>query len=49
MDLVNSKPIFKKNKLEEIENDIGIVYALRNLQHTKYATGHLYIKISTIY
>lgn len=30
IDLLNSKPIFKNGKLEEIENDIGIVYALRN-------------------
>ena len=30
MDLLNSKPIFKNNKLKEIENDIGIAYALRN-------------------
>jgi hypothetical protein len=30
MDLLNSKPIFKTSKLKEIENDIGIVYALRN-------------------
>lgn len=30
IDLLNSKPIFKYSKLEEIENDIGIVYALRN-------------------
>jgi hypothetical protein len=29
-DLLNSKQIFKNSKLEEIENDIGIVYALRN-------------------
>ena len=30
IDLLNSRPIFKNSKLEEIENDIGIVYALRN-------------------
>lgn len=30
IDLLNSKPIFKNSKLKEIENDIGIVYALRN-------------------
>jgi hypothetical protein len=29
-DLLNSKPIFKNSKLKGIENDIGIVYALRN-------------------
>ncbi|HEY7080758.1 MAG TPA: hypothetical protein VH500_13725 [Nitrososphaeraceae archaeon] len=29
MDLLNS-PIFKTNKLKETENDIGIVYVLRN-------------------
>jgi hypothetical protein len=29
LDLLNSKPVFK-NKLSQIENDIGIVYALRN-------------------
>jgi hypothetical protein len=30
IDLLDSKPIFKNTKLEQIENDIGIVYALRN-------------------
>jgi hypothetical protein len=30
IDLLNSRPIFKNSKLEEIENDIGIVYILRN-------------------
>jgi len=30
MDLLNSKPSFKTSKLKEIENDIMIVYALRN-------------------
>ena len=30
IDLLSSKPIFKNSRLEEIENDIGIVYALRN-------------------
>ena len=30
IDLLSSKPIFKSSKLEEIETDIGIVYALRN-------------------
>jgi hypothetical protein len=30
IDLLSSKPIFKNGRLEEIENDIGIVYALRN-------------------
>lgn len=29
-DLLSSKPIFKSSKLEDIETDIGIVYALRN-------------------
>ena len=30
LDLLNSKQNFRKIKLREIENDIGIVYALRN-------------------
>jgi hypothetical protein len=30
IDLLNLKPIFKNSKLEGIENDIGVVYALRN-------------------
>lgn len=30
IDLLNSKLIFKNSKLKEIENDVGIVYALRN-------------------
>jgi hypothetical protein len=30
IDLLNSRLIFKNSKLKEIENDIGIVYALRN-------------------
>lgn len=30
INLLNSRLIFKNSKLEEIENDIGIVYALRN-------------------
>jgi hypothetical protein len=30
LDLLNSKQVFKNSKLGEIENDIGIVYALRN-------------------
>ncbi|MPZ06487.1 MAG: hypothetical protein GEU26_08725 [Nitrososphaeraceae archaeon] len=30
IDLLSLKPIFKSSKLEDIETDIGIVYALRN-------------------
>jgi hypothetical protein len=30
LDLLNSRPIFKNSKLMEIENDISIMYVLRN-------------------
>ena len=30
LDLLRSKSVFKNRKLKQIENDIGIVYALRN-------------------